>query len=265
MEKMYSRYVKNEQITFKYAKGSSDKSGKEFHMYHEIIYYMGGNARFISENMHTPLKPNTLVIIPCETYHQLLITGPQEEYRRCVFQFLNVPGLEDLITQSMTGILLLEMNNQFQFLFNKVIALTKERHSESVNSAILQAVLSLLLSEIILNSDYDTEAAVPGTISEKSIAYINEHIAEPIAIIDIANELNISMSHLTHAFKRQMNISIYQYILKKRLVLAYHKISSGKPATQAAAECGFNDYSGFYKQFKKMFNKAPSDKELEIM
>ena len=32
----------------------------------------------------------------------------------------------------------------------------------------------------------------------------------------------------------------------------------GTPATQAAIECGFNDYSGFYRQFKKMFHKAPS-------
>lgn len=38
----------------------------------------------------------------------------------------------------------------------------------------------------------------------------------------------------------------------------------GQPATQAAIECGFNDYSGFYKQFKKMFNKSPSDRGVGI-
>ena len=61
-----------------------------------------------------------------------------------------------------------------------------------------------------------------------------------------------------------MNISIHQYILKKKLVMAHHKILDGIPATQAAIDCGFNDYSGFYKQFKKMFNKAPSDRGIGI-
>ena len=58
-----------------------------------------------------------------------------------------------------------------------------------------------------------------------------------------------------------MNISLHQFILKKKLVMAYHKILDGIPATKAAVECGFNDYSGFYKQFKKMFNQSPSKRK----
>jgi AraC-like DNA-binding protein len=69
------------------------------------------------------------------------------------------------------------------------------------------------------------------------------------------------VSCLAHTFKEQMNISIHQFILKKRLVMAHHKILAGEPATKAAMECGFNDYSGFYKQYKKLFGKNPSCRE----
>ena len=256
MENLFTKYIKDEDVTFMYAKGASGKTGKEFHTYHEIIYYMGGKAKFISENIHTTLKPNTLIIIPAETYHQLLITGPQEDYHRCVFHFLNIPELKELIDQSMNGALFLTMNKQLQFLFNQLISLTEKTCSGAVNSAILRSVLCLVLNEISANTHFSEEATSPDTLSEKSVVYIAKHISEPISITDIADELNVSVSHLAHAFKQQMNISIYQYILKKRLI----RISSGVPATQAALECGFNDYSGFYKQFKKMFNKSPSDK-----
>ena len=261
METIFSKSIKNEQITFKYAKGASSKTGKEFHTYHEIIYYISGNAKFVSDNIHTQLKPNTLIIVPAETYHQLLITGSQEDYHRCVFHFFNTPELEELIAQSMGSAMLLSMNKQLQYLFHKMIALTEQETSEAVSVALLQSVLCLLLHEITRNTNFAEETAVPDSISEKCVAYITEHIAQPIVVTDIAKELNVSLSYLAHTFKKQMNISLYQYILKKRLIMAHHKISSGVPATQAAIECGFNDYSGFYKQFKKMFNKAPSSRE----
>ena len=38
-----------------------------------------------------------------------------------------------------------------------------------------------------------------------------------ISVEDIAKELNVSASHLAHSFKKQMNISIHKYILKKKL------------------------------------------------
>lgn len=259
MEKVYAKYIINDNITFKHAKGASTETGNEFHTFHEIIYFMEGDARFISENMQIPVKPNTLIIIPTETYHQFLINGSQDDYHRCVFHFANIPELNELINESMNTTLLIEMNQKFTFLFEQMIVLTEQERSNDVKSIVMQSVLSLILNEIDAENYVNIENIVPETISDKCTTYIADHITEPIFVEDIAKELNVSSSHLAHTFKKQMNISIHQYILKKKLVVAHHKILDGVPATQAALECGFNDYSGFYKQFKKMFNKAPSD------
>ena len=110
------KFIKDDSITFKYAKGKSSETGKEFHAYHEIIYFMGGNAKFISENVQIDLKPNTLIVIPCETYHQMQITGSQNHYHRCVFHFLEIPNLKDLIDQSASHTLLIEMDQELKFL-----------------------------------------------------------------------------------------------------------------------------------------------------
>lgn len=264
MQNIEAKYIVNDTITFKYAKGVSSETGKEFHAFHEIIYFMGGKAKFISENIQMTLKPNTLIVIPRETYHQLLITGSQDDYHRCVFHFLEIDDLKELINQSMNRTLLIEMNQNFQFLFQQMITLTEQERQGPTNSVVIHAVLSLLLNEIATKNYTNIETSVPNSLSEKCTAYIADHITEPISVEDIARELNVSVSHLAHSFKKQMNISIHQYILKKKLVIAHHKIMDGQPATQAAIECGFNDYSGFYKQFKKMFNKAPSDRGVGI-
>lgn len=264
MQSIYTKFITKDTIRFKYAKGVSSEKGKEFHTFHEIIYFMGGNARFISENIQMTIKPNTLIIIPCETYHQLQIIGSQNDYHRCVFHFLEIADLKELINQSINNTLIIEVNQNFEFLFQQMIALTEQERSETTDSIVMHAVLSLLLNEILNKKYTNIETVVPDTISEKCIAYISENINQPISVDDIARNLNISSSHLAHSFKKQMNISIHQYILKKKLVMAYHKILEGEPAMQAALECGFNDYSGFYKQFKKMYNKTPSNRNVEI-
>lgn len=260
MNNVNAKFIINDTITFKYAKGVSAETGKEFHTFHEIIYFMGGTGKFISENIQVPLKPNTLIIIPKETYHQFIISGSQTDYHRCVFHFLDIPDLKEFIDECMNQTLLIEMNQQLDFLFRQMILLTKQERTDIANSIVMQSILALILNEISSQNYININPALPDTISDKCVDYISKHISDSISVEDIASELNISASHLAHTFKKQMNISLHQYILKKKLVVAHHKISDGIPATKAAADCGFNDYSGFYKQFKKMFNKSPSER-----
>ena len=78
------------------------------------------------------------------------------------------------------------------------------------------------------------------TVSD-ALAIIDEKYAENLSIEDIAESLFISPSTLSHKFSREMNISIYRYITKKRLSVAHGLISSGESMTSAALNSGFND------------------------
>ena len=255
MAQSNARYITGEHITFKHAKGVSDKSGREFHTHHEIIWFMDGQARFISETYHVPLKADTLILIPRESYHQLLITGPQEDYHRCVFHFLHIPGLERLIPKSLAGVQLLEMHQRLQELFRQMIALAADPGEDG--ETVMQAVLTLILYETVQTRTAPAQNSGADTVTNRCINYVNQNIAENLSLQAIAGALNVSESYLSHAFKGSMNISLHQYILKKRLVMAHRKIMDGEPAVKAALECGFQDYSGFYKQFRKMYGQPP--------
>ncbi len=47
-------------------------------------------------------------------------------------------------------------------------------------------------------------------------------------------------------------------MLEKRLILANKKIRQSVNPTVAASESGYADYSGFYRQYKKMFGVSPA-------
>lgn len=256
---LFSDYLYGESVSFKHARGSSDRSGKEFHIYHEIILFLDGNAEFISEDLHMRLRPSTLIVIPSETYHQMIIHGNQENYHRCVLQFGQVEELDALVDNSMKAVQAFAATQEIRFLFDKLIRKTKTGGSHT--PLLLRSVLILLLDALQSQKDMSIGENHQNEVVRMAIHYINNNLEKELTIHSIAQACNVSDSSLSHIFKKELYISIHKFIIKKRLIQAYHRICSGEAATVAAMECGFSDYSGFYKQYKKAFGMSPSQKE----
>ena len=130
------------------------------------------------------------------------------------------------------------------------------------SKAISGAVLNLLLDEIKTKKSIEIDEDLTDDLTKQAIEYISKKLTENFTIESIAKHLNVSPSTLMRSFKKNMNTPIHKYIIKKRLILAHNKISNGEPATVAAIDCGFNDYSGFYIQYKKMFGISPSKRTI---
>ena len=261
MAELFSDYLCGDSISFKHARGSSDRSGKEFHIYHEIILFLDGDAEFISENLHMRLSPATLIVIPSQTYHQMIIHGKPENYHRCILQFGDQPELEPLLKATMHAVQVFMSNRDVRFLFDKLIRATGDASHPDL---LLRSVLILLLDALQTPKNIPDEENHQNEIVRMAIAYINRHLHKPLTIHAIAQACNTSDSSLSHIFKKEMYISIHKFIVKKRLMQAYHRICAGEPATAVATECGFGDYSGFYKQYKNIFGFPPSHKRRDM-
>lgn len=258
MNAFYEENIRSDSITFRHAKGPSLAVGKEFHSYHEIILFLAGSAELVTESLHIDLVPNTLIILPKETYHQVIIKGDTENYHRCVLNFEDIEDFAELFDRALGEIQVITPGRNILFLFE-----TLKEHAKSqdiCSGIILKSVLALLLADVSSKEGIQVYKNTQSILVQRCIGYINAHIHKKITIEKIAADCNISPSSLSHIFKKEMNISLIQFIIKKRLINAYHKIASGQSATSAAMECGFNDYSGFYKQYKKMFGFSPSQK-----
>ena len=94
---------------------------------------------------------------------------------------------------------------------------------------------------------------------DRVAAYITEHLAEPLSLDRLAGQFYVSKYYLNHRFKQATGLTLYQYILKKRLVAARNLLLEGERAMDACFRCGFNDYSNFRKAFKREFGKSPKE------
>lgn len=259
MNSLFCHRIQQKDIFFKHARGSSDRSGKEFHIYHELILFLDGDADFISEDLHMHVKPQTMIVIPKETYHQMVIHGDPERYHRCVLQFDDTDEYAMPAESSGGNILAVEADQEILYLFRKLIGTAKQESSNA--EQVLKAVLVLLLDAIMQKKERSGEELPQSEVVRLAVAYINRNLGQPLTVGGIAQACNTSASALSHVFKKEMYCSVHKFVLKKRLISAHHKIIAGQAATVVAEECGFKDYSGFYKQYKKAFGVAPSQRK----
>ncbi len=260
MGEAFSSIWQTEELYFRYSTEKSiARNNKEFHLHHELIFFMSGNANLITEKGSQKLLPYTLIVLPKNTFHQLVVREDEKErYVRCVFQFENVSGLAALIAEKLDSFRLIHSDGLTKTIMNyKDLATTSLTKEEK--DALLHALFTLVLLHIQKENTLNLFPAEFHPITEQAIARIGENPEKIDGVDGLAAALRVSPSHLAHVFKADMKIALYQYILDKKLILAHEKIKAGLTANEAALESGFNDYSGFFRQYKKKFGLSPSE------
>ena len=237
-----------------------DVFGKEFHIFNELFLLVGNTAKFTSDHLIEEICANSLILIPKHQFHQFDHIGEEKDYHRYVLQFDLVEGLEDTIYEVFDRVKLIRnVSPQTVILFEKLRNLIEDSKSANDKEILLQAIFTEILMDLKYNY---TDAAVTEHITDettvKIIDYISENYLQDITIPHIAKSLNFSDTYISHKFKEIMHIPIYKYILQKKLIHAHQLICSGISATDAAVLCGFKEYSGFYKMYRKYFGFSPS-------
>ena len=258
----FERVTVSDGIRFRYAKGRSMQSGAEIHPFYEILFFIKGDAEFISEKERMRVADNTLFLIPAETFHRFDIRD-QGSYERCVFNFSPPEELNATVSEIMTEIRVMgDCNREISGIFSRLKRLSEDAFSDAERETMMKSLFYQLVMELRLCTESFTSLKMRSaeSIVARAIAYIDGHYREKISVEVIARELNVSRSLLSHYFKCELNVSVYRYITEKRLAYAHRLIQSGTPITEVSRICGYGDYSVFYRAYTKMFGKRNTEK-----
>lgn len=109
----------------------------------------------------------------------------------------------------------------------------------------------------------ETERLLPDkkqTIAQLVKSYVKENLKRKITLSDIAWNLHCSTVTVTEHFRREMGISVMQYVMKKRMERAGDILKSGRlSVSDAAREVGFSDVEYFSRCFKRYWGASPRD------
>ena len=74
----------------------------------------------------------------------------------------------------------------------------------------------------------------------------------------LSKKFFISKYHLSHEFSDKVGVSVYKYLTLKRLLMAKEMLISGYSSSRVAVECGFHNYTTFYRIFKSHYGTNPA-------
>ena len=101
---------------------------------------------------------------------------------------------------------------------------------------------------------------VPDTKVSALIAYVGEHITEPLSLDAISAALFVSKYYMCHLFKATTGMSITHYILLQRFALSKRLlVSTEKTVSEISSLSGFSDITYFSRVFRKNTGLSPSE------
>lgn len=230
----------------------------------EIYCFLQGKGTYNIEGSIYPLKRGDILLMrPAESHYPQLDASVCYErisvhFRKDLFDMLDPTGrlLQPFYDRGV-GKRNLYRADQFttstyQHLIGNFMI------EEQINSLSITANLMALLNELQQAFEHRNPLGAGDSLPHQIVHYINHHLAEPLSLDRICGHFFISKPHLCRIFKQATGSSVAEYINAKRLAHARELIALGTLPTKAALQCGFNDYSVFYRNFRKLYHLSPT-------
>ena len=261
--------------------------GMDFHLHEffEIYFFVSGKVNYLIEKQIYHLNYGDLIIMNNHEIHKPSVF-PGEAYERIVIHFdpsiisslspLDFNLLECFVNRPKGEYNKLSLNNeqinQVLSILYKIGNLSKSTYK---GSSILK-LTSFVELLVYLNKLYYIyqNTMKCGSLSNTMIAdntdyVIPEKLTLIMDFIDKNSETDLSLDtlgkkfyidkyYLSRLFKKHTGSNIHDYILYKRISKAKRLLAEGNNTSDTSVKCGFNDYSNFYRMFKKAVGVSPS-------
>ena len=241
---------------------SPDNKGISFHVHDrcEVFYFISGNAQYLVEGSVYPLERGSLLIMgPGEAHCIRFLSG--ERYERYAVNFpLGLFDSFDPERRLMAPYTARPLGRQNLYSLPGLEETFRELcyfEGDSYGRTLLFTVRLASLMDTLGRQSAGLTRREP-TLSEQLVGHVNARLLEDITVEQLAEHFFLSTSQFSRLFKEATGASPWAYITAKRLVRARELLQGGMGAGRAAEECGFGDYSVFYRAYVKRFGEKPS-------
>lgn len=144
------------------------------------------------------------------------------------------------------------------YLINKINELNGEDgFGDDIAKKIAATEVLMLVNRAFIRQGNVAANEKTGNAINKAIHFINENFMYRITLETIAKNSYVSVNQLCRLFNRYCGTTVSKYLVSKRITEAKKALASGKSVTDAAIQCGFEDYSNFIRVFKKHVGITP--------
>ncbi|MGZ5195099.1 MAG: helix-turn-helix domain-containing protein, partial [Ramlibacter sp.] len=141
-------------------------------------------------------------------------------------------------------------------------AMVRDLHDGSPAGALVGDALIVALLAHVWGIDRSEGASASGfapAVRKRVLSYIEEHLAQPLSLAELANVAGMSVRHFCRAFRASLGCSPHQYLLRQRVERAKALIAArDMPLAEVAQTVGFSDQSQFTRTFRRHIGITPA-------
>lgn len=244
------------------------------HEFYEVFFFLSGDVSYVVEGRTYQLRPGDILLTDNRDIHKAIVR-PGKPYERFII-WVQPSFVEQikLFGADLSACFTDASQKKYKLIRPDSDVLThlraicqkmlRNRDEAAFGSATLSYVYLIEFLVYLNRAYFATPDAIRSDVTENEkineiVAYINENLSENLALDRVAETFYMSKSYLSHQFKDYTGMTLYQFIIKKRVTVARNMLREGRPVMEACMQCGFNDYSNFLKAFKREFGKSPKD------
>lgn len=251
-------------------KANRQPVGMHHHTFYEIFLFLSGDIDYLIESRLYHMRPGDLLLIRPLQMHQPVFVPAKGFYERIVLwiepsMMASLSTHQEDLSACFAEEPMIRLNAQqkekLQLYLNELVKVT---HKEPLYPNIRErALLSLILTEIneAVRMDHPTASFTEDYLSsytESAVKYIASHLNDPLQVRSIARICHVSEQYLLKVFRQDMGITLHQYINQKRILTARQYMSSGMNSSEAAERCGFDNYTTFWREYRREYGVSPS-------
>lgn len=237
------------------------------HDTYEIFCLLAGDADYCVEGNRYPLQSGDIMLMRKGEVHifQLRSAAPYER----IYVNFDIPDVLEFLEAE--DILQMFDNRPLGKYNHYPASLFPNNHCQEYMDAICRETdprkqLCYLLPLLRDLADRIEAVKTAPALSEKDraapiIQYINSHLTDELSLEMLSQRFYISKTHLLRIFKQATGTTVWEYITIKRLFLAKERIATGMLPTEVYAQCGFKDYTTFFRAYKKHFGASPKENQ----
>ncbi len=245
------------------------------HDFYEVYYLLSGQVEFWVDGRIIRMQKGDLLLINPMELHRPILQTDQQVYERIVL-WINKEFLESLHTDRMDLSRCFDTNHpnhshlirlpasERSVLTERMGEMVREFYSRELGGDL--SAYGLFLQFMVQLNRMAQKDATPqeetqqlSPLVQQVLAYISENLGQPMTLEHIAAQFYVSKYYLSHAFTAEVGVSVYRYILLRRLLMARQLLTAGESAGQVCRSCGFSDYTSFYRAFKSEYGISPRE------
>ncbi|PYC27563.1 AraC family transcriptional regulator [Aquipseudomonas alcaligenes] len=233
-----------------------DQAHEHAHDYHQLVLSLSGRAEFEVDGCGGEVCRMRACLVPGDADHQFAGMGDNRMLILDLDERDTSPEDLSLLAELFESPRYPTLDADFQNLLSYAGAELARYGSDPHLARALGGVLLRALHLRLFGER--GRSAVAGLDIGRLDAYIIEHLARRITVIELAQVACLSPSHFHAQFKDAVGLTPHQYLLKTRLDHAARLLrESPLPLVRIAEECGFSSQSALTTAMRRYLGLTP--------